>query len=99
MLPALARTGDETLEERLVLQVLVVLLKVLLSGSDELDGGELVATLLEAADDLADEATLCQPLVFDCMLISCRSVLYLDAIWLHSDEAIFPSVRHSPLSS
>ena len=37
------RTGDEALEERLVGQVLVVLLKVLLGGLDKLHGGELVA--------------------------------------------------------
>lgn len=37
------RTGNETWEERLLLQVGVVLLEVLLGGGDELDGGELVA--------------------------------------------------------
>jgi len=37
------RTGDETLEEGLVAQVLVVLLQVLLGGGDELDGCKLVA--------------------------------------------------------
>jgi len=31
---------------------------MLLAGSGELDGGELEATLLEAADDGSDEATL-----------------------------------------
>jgi len=51
-------TGDQALEEGLVAQVLVVLLEVLLGGCDELDGGELVASPLEAADDLADEAAL-----------------------------------------
>lgn len=71
------RTGNETLEERLAAQVLVVLLEVLLGGSDELDGDKLVTvvpsamhsgvvcvalevlpSLLEAADDVADDATL-----------------------------------------
>lgn len=40
---SVGRTGDETLEEGLVAQVLIVLLEVLLSGCDELDGGELEA--------------------------------------------------------
>ena len=31
---------------------------MLLGGSDELDGDKLVATLLEAGDDVANEATL-----------------------------------------
>ena len=35
-----------------------MLLEVLLGGSDELDGGELEATVLEAGDDGTDEATL-----------------------------------------
>lgn len=35
-----------------------MLLEVLLGGRDELDGGELVPPLLEAGDDLADEAAL-----------------------------------------
>jgi hypothetical protein len=35
-----------------------VLLEVLLGGSDELDGCELEAAVLEAGDDGADEATL-----------------------------------------
>ena len=37
------RTGDETLEEGLVLEVFVVLLEMLFRGGHELDGGELVA--------------------------------------------------------
>ena len=35
-----------------------MLLKVLLAGGDELDGGKLEATLLEAAEDGADKSTL-----------------------------------------
>jgi hypothetical protein len=35
-----------------------VLLEVLLGGSDELDGGELEAAVLEAGDDGADETAL-----------------------------------------
>jgi hypothetical protein len=35
-----------------------VVLEVLLGGGDELDGGELEAALLEAGDDVADQATL-----------------------------------------
>ncbi len=35
-----------------------MLLKVLLAGSDELDGSELEAAVLEALDDGTDEATL-----------------------------------------
>lgn len=38
-----ARTGNETLEEGLVAQVGVMLLKVLFGGGHELDGDELVA--------------------------------------------------------
>lgn len=52
------RTGNESGEEGLVAQVLVVLLEVLLGGSDELDGRELEATVLEARDDGSDQATL-----------------------------------------
>lgn len=50
--------GDESLEETLAGKVGVVLLEVLLGGSDELDGGELEAAVLEAGDDGTDEATL-----------------------------------------
>lgn len=46
---------DERGEEGLVLEVGVVLLKLLLGGLVKLEGDELEATLLEAADDLADE--------------------------------------------
>jgi hypothetical protein len=35
-----------------------VLLEVLLGGSNELDGGELEAAVLEAGDDGADETAL-----------------------------------------
>ena len=35
-----------------------VLLEVLLAGGDELDGGELVAAVLEAGDDGANESAL-----------------------------------------
>lgn len=35
-----------------------MLLKVLLGGSDELDGNELEAAVLEAGDDGADQAAL-----------------------------------------
>ena len=66
-------TGDEALEERLVREVLVVLLEVLLGGRDHLDGDELVTkdissrllilrvsvpSLLETADDIANKSTL-----------------------------------------
>jgi hypothetical protein len=51
-------TGDEALEEGLLAEVGVVLLEVLLGSGDELDGDELVATLLEARDDITDESTL-----------------------------------------
>lgn len=52
------RTGDQTGEEGLAGKVGVVLLKVLLSGSAELDGSELEAAVLEAGDDGTNEATL-----------------------------------------
>ena len=54
----LVRTGDQTREEGLASEVGVVLLEVLLAGSDKLDGSELEAAVLEAGDDGADEATL-----------------------------------------
>jgi hypothetical protein len=54
----LGRTGNQAGEEGLVAQVGVVLLEVLLGGSDELDGGELEAAVLEAGDDGTNEATL-----------------------------------------
>lgn len=47
---------DERREERLGREVLVVLLEVLLGRRGELEGNELEATLLEARDNLADEA-------------------------------------------
>lgn len=53
-----ARTGNEGREEGLVAQVGIVLLEVLLGGSDKLDGSELEAAVLEAGDDVANEATL-----------------------------------------
>lgn len=56
------RTGhhvlDEAREEGLRGEVRVVLLEVLLGRSVELEGNELEASLLESADDLADEASL-----------------------------------------
>jgi hypothetical protein len=52
------RTGNQAVEEGLASKVLVVLLKVLLGRGDELDGSELEATVLEARDDGANEATL-----------------------------------------
>lgn len=55
---ARAHVGDKTGEEWLVGEVRVVLLEVLLAGGHELDGDELVATLLEASDDGTNEATL-----------------------------------------
>jgi hypothetical protein len=51
-------TCDKALEERLVGEILVVLLEVLLGGGHHLQGNELVATLLETLDDVADKATL-----------------------------------------
>lgn len=50
--------GNETREEGLAGEVGVVGLEVLLGGGDELDGGKLETTLLEALDDGADQATL-----------------------------------------
>jgi hypothetical protein len=49
---------DESGEERLGGEVLVVLVKELAGRGSELEGDKLVAALLEARDDLADEATL-----------------------------------------
>ena len=56
-------TGNQTGEEGLLLEVLVVLLEVLLGGLDHLDTGELEAAVLEAGDDGTDEATLLSMLV------------------------------------
>ena len=49
---------DQTREEGLALEVLVVLLEVLLAGVHELHGHELEAAVLEALDDLADKTAL-----------------------------------------
>jgi len=49
---------DQTREERLVLQVLVVLLEVLGGGVNELEGDELESTLFETADDVSDETAV-----------------------------------------
>lgn len=51
-------TGDKTLEEGLGGEVSVVSLEVLLAGGGELHSDELEATVLEARDDGADQATL-----------------------------------------
>jgi len=49
---------DKSREEGLGGEILVVLLKVLLAGSHQLDGGELVAALLESRDNRSNESTL-----------------------------------------
>ena len=53
-----AHVGNQSREEGLLGEIGIVLLKVLLGGGGELDGGKLEATGLEAGDDGADEATL-----------------------------------------
>jgi hypothetical protein len=55
---AAAHVGNQSREEGLLGEVLVMLLEVLLGGRGELDGGKLEATALEARDDGADEAAL-----------------------------------------
>lgn len=62
---AAAHVGNQSREEGLVREVGVVLLKVLLGGSDELDGGKLEATVLEARDDGANQAALLTVSVID----------------------------------
>jgi hypothetical protein len=52
------RTRNQTGEEGLAVEVLVVLLEVLLAGLAELDSSKLEATALEALDDGTNEATL-----------------------------------------
>lgn len=49
---------DEASEERLAGEVLVVGLEELSAGLVQLESGELEALLLEAAEDLSDEAAL-----------------------------------------
>lgn len=49
---------NKTFEERLVLEISVVSLKVRLAGADELYGGELEAAALETRDDGTNEAAL-----------------------------------------
>ena len=49
---------DETREELLPRQILVVLLHVTLPGRCELHGDELVSLLFETFDDFADKSTL-----------------------------------------
>lgn len=50
--------GNETWEEGLVGEILIVLLEMSLGWGGELDGGKLEATVLEAGDYGADQATL-----------------------------------------
>mgnify|MGYP001800999461 CR=1 FL=1 len=50
--------GNEAREELLFLEVSVVLLHVVLSGSSELHGDELVTLLFKTANNLANEAAL-----------------------------------------
>jgi hypothetical protein len=74
-----------------------VLLEVLGGGGHELDGDKLVASPLEALDDLADEATLCIALESRaCFCVSVSKQTYLDAIRLDSDEAISTTSTHVP---
>merc|ERR1719262_84374 len=49
---------DESWEEWLGGEILVVLLEVLLAGSHQLDSGKLVSASLESRDDRANESTL-----------------------------------------
>lgn len=67
---AAAHVGDQPREEGLLREVGIVLLKVLLGGGGELDGGKLEAAGLEAGDDGADEATLgnCQHVAWKRMM-------------------------------
>jgi len=50
--------ANETGEEWLCLQIFIMLLEMLLGGGDDFDSGELEALLLEAGDDVSNEATL-----------------------------------------
>jgi hypothetical protein len=70
---AAEHVGDETLEEGLGGEILVVLLEVLLAGGGELHGNELEAAVLEARDDGANESTLILWLVY-CFQLSCRFI-------------------------
>jgi hypothetical protein len=47
-------TCDKALEEWLLGQIFVVLLEVFLGGGDHLQSNELVSSLLESADNVAD---------------------------------------------
>jgi len=49
---------DESREEWLSGEILIVLLEVLFASSHQLDGSEFVATALESRDDRANESTL-----------------------------------------
>lgn len=49
---------DEAREERLALEVGIMLLKMFRRSVDELEGDKLVPTLLESRDDLADQVAL-----------------------------------------
>jgi len=55
---ARSHVRDKTREERLFLQILVVFLKVLAVGVDELQGNQLEPALLEAPNDVTDETAL-----------------------------------------
>ena len=86
-------TGNEAGEEGLAGEVGIVLLEVLLRGSDELDGGELEAAVLEAGDDGTDQAALGGVLVLgmDAERSSFErssATTYLDAVRLDGNEAV-----------
>ena len=51
-------TCDKALEEWLLGQILVVLLEVFLGRGDHLQSNELVSSLLESTDNVADQAAL-----------------------------------------
>ena len=51
-------TCDKALEEWLLGQIFVVLLEVFLGGRHHLQSNELVSSLLESTDNVADQAAL-----------------------------------------
>lgn len=51
-------TSDQTREEWLVTEILVVLLKMLSSWADQLGSYQLVTSLLKAGDDVSDQTSL-----------------------------------------
>ena len=83
-------TVHKALVERLLRQIFIVFLQVLFRRRAKLHGGELVATLLESRDDIADEPTL-DPIGLDGNEPSSHSQLRSQStqfLWLRGERGV-----------